>query len=66
MQFDEDQDEYLIFILIELSPEPVNRNDLLPLQDYFNSPAPYGRVSRRSPAFLTVFKPNGMCVIQKC
>ena len=68
MQFEENRDEYLVFILIELPPEPVNRNDLLALEDYFNSPAPYGRVSRSSPAFLTAFKPNGMCVINiyKC
>ena len=59
VQFEENQDEYLVIILIELPPESINMTELLTLQDYFNSPAPYGNV-RSSAATLTVFMPNGM------
>ena len=59
VQFEENQDEYLVIILIELPPESINMTELLTLQDYFNSPTPYGNV-RSSAATLTVFMPNGM------
>ena len=63
VQFEEDQDEYLVFILIELPSESINMTEQLALKDYFNSPAPYGTFSRSSAATLTVFEPNGMEVI---
>ena len=64
VQFEEDRDEYLVFILIELPSEVVvTSNYLSTLVDYFNSPEPYGRVSTGSQAYLTAFKPNGKCVL---
>ena len=60
VQFEEEQNEYLVFILIELPPEvTITSNYLSPLVEYFNSPEPYGRVSRGFLAYLTAFKPNG-------
>ena len=56
----ENQDEYPVLILIELPAEPANITALSLLRNYFNSPAPYGRVSRSSEATLTIFQPNGM------
>ena len=60
LRFEEDQDEYPVSILIELPAEPVNQTAVLKLRSYFNSPDPYGRVSKSSLAALTVFEPNGM------
>lgn len=60
VQFEEGPDEYLVYILIELPSESINMTELLVLQDYFNSPAPYGNVTRSSAATLTVFNPSGM------
>jgi len=57
IQFQEDQDQYLVFISIELPSEIVNGSSIV---DYFNSPTPYGSVRRLLPAILTVFEPNGM------
>lgn len=66
VQFEEEQNEYLVFILIELPSEVVVTNNYLsPLVNYFNSPEPYGRVSRRSQAYLTAFNPNGKCIMRK-
>lgn len=60
LKFEEDRDEYPVFILIELLAEPVNDTAILGLRDYFNSPEPYEGISRSSPANLTIFKPTGM------
>lgn len=59
VQAGDDRNEYRVSILLELPIEPVNVTEITQLQDYFNTPAPYGRVSKISKAVLTVFEPNG-------
>lgn len=62
LKFEEDQNEYPVFILIKLPAELVNQTAVLELRNYFNSPAPYGRISKSSLATLTVFEPSGMYI----
>ena len=62
LQYEEDQDQYLVFILIELPSALVNEINIMAIGDYFNSPTPYGSVRRLSSAILTVFEPSGMHV----
>ena len=65
VQFEEDQNEYLIFILIELPAESINITEFLALQTYFTSPEHYGRAGASLSATLTLFEPNGMYTMQR-